>query len=206
MKSKNKITEDNYQEIVLKRSIIICWILLAICLVIKLFGGNFFGIVCENENFIGFCNFIDQYQISAIFRFLSFMVSSILVMKIVNYESKTLNTIAYTFLCFAYWCFKHLIEVDIIQISTLLYNIIDSVSLYVLILIVINKHQPKWKIFLKPLLAVIILLVFSFVSAFVKNIGINARITSSFLTGFIFMIDYYIMLILTYLYVKRRYK
>ena len=55
MKNKKIITPENYKEIMLKRGIISCWILLAICLIIKICGGNYFAIVCNSENFINFC-------------------------------------------------------------------------------------------------------------------------------------------------------
>ena len=55
----------------IKRAIILCWILLAVCFAIKLFGGNWFEIVCANEHFIKFCDFIDKayinYPLSCVF-------------------------------------------------------------------------------------------------------------------------------------------
>ena len=45
----------------IKRVIIGAWITLALCFVIKLFGGNFFNIICENENFIAVCNYADNH-------------------------------------------------------------------------------------------------------------------------------------------------
>ena len=46
-----KLDKERY----LKRVIIVCWIALAICFGIKLFGGNLFEIMCNNENFIKVC-------------------------------------------------------------------------------------------------------------------------------------------------------
>lgn len=45
----------------LKRVIVVCWIALAICFGIKLFGGNLFEIMCENENFIKVCDYADNH-------------------------------------------------------------------------------------------------------------------------------------------------
>lgn len=36
------------------------WVVLICCFIVKLFGGNYFEIVCENENFVMICNFIDN--------------------------------------------------------------------------------------------------------------------------------------------------
>ena len=60
MKISVKTTDKNYKPVVIKRCIIACWILLGICLVIKLFGGNYFAILCTNERFIAVCNFVDE--------------------------------------------------------------------------------------------------------------------------------------------------
>ena len=46
---KEVVTGDNYKQIVLKRMITLCWILLAVCFVIKLFGGNFFAFIGESK-------------------------------------------------------------------------------------------------------------------------------------------------------------
>ena len=59
-KLKVATNEDNYKEIVLKRAINLCWFLLFVCFIIKIFGGNFFNIVCEKENFVKLCNYIDS--------------------------------------------------------------------------------------------------------------------------------------------------
>ena len=45
----------------LKRVITVAWIALALCFVIKLFGGNLFEIVCHNETFIAICNYADSH-------------------------------------------------------------------------------------------------------------------------------------------------
>ena len=52
-----KLDKERY----LKRVIIVCWIALAICFGIKLFGGNLFEIMCSNENFIKVCNYADNH-------------------------------------------------------------------------------------------------------------------------------------------------
>lgn len=205
MREKAKIDKDNYKEVMLRRSIIICWVLLGVCFVVKLLGGNYFAIACENERFVKVCLFCDKYYISVVFRMISFISSSFLIMKCVNYNTSKSKTLLFVSMCFAYWCFKHLIEVGIIDVSLVANNILDFIILYALILFVVDKSQSKFKIILKPLIAVSLLFLFSIISAFVKNIGIKDKITNSFLEGFIFMIDYYIMLVLTFLYSKRRY-
>ena len=43
--------------------ILISWIALIICLIVKLFGGNWFELWLENDNFIKFCEVIQKYKI-----------------------------------------------------------------------------------------------------------------------------------------------
>ena len=52
-----KLDKERY----LKRVIIVCWIALAISFGIKLFGGNLFEIMCNDENFIKVCEYADNH-------------------------------------------------------------------------------------------------------------------------------------------------
>ena len=45
---------------ILKRLIIVSWVALGCCFLIKLLGGNLFEIVCNNQRFITICNYIDN--------------------------------------------------------------------------------------------------------------------------------------------------
>lgn len=204
MKEKIKVDENNYKEIILKRSIIICWIILGICLVVKLLGGDYFAITCENKNFIKFCDYIDKSPLAYIIRLFSFLSSSYLVFKSVDYNTTRKQTIIFLGLCFLSWCYKHLINVGIIYISTILYNIFDFIVLYVLLLVCTFKGRPIRTRIVKPLIFIFLLFVFSLVSTIIKNVGIKNSLNSYFLQGVVFMVDYYIMLVLTYLYTKRR--
>lgn len=201
MGTKNKITEENYKEVVLKRSIIICWVLLAICLVIKLFGGNFFGIVCTNEKFVKFCEYCDTSFIRYIIYFIIFMFESIFLILTISPSMKLGNKrfIFYCISCIAFWIVKVLYEFGKIQISSTLANIIPIVVLY-LLLAVFSK---------RPFMSVIIIIyqtALSVISSLIKNIGFGTTLTNSFLVASIFAIDYYILIVLTLLYSKKIYK
>ena len=45
----------------LRRAIIISWASLAFCFIIKIFGGNFFEIICENPNYKALCEYADTH-------------------------------------------------------------------------------------------------------------------------------------------------
>lgn len=74
MKIKVATNEENYAQVVLKRAIVICWVLLFVCFAVKIFGGDFFNIICERDNFSKFCEFVDG---SVLMQFLIGSVSSI---------------------------------------------------------------------------------------------------------------------------------
>ena len=205
MKHELKITEDNYREVVLKRSIILCWVLLAICFVIKIFGGNFFAIVCKNERFIKICEFVDKYYISILFQFIHFTVTSWLIIKCVNLKPEKQKIIIISVILFIYWIFKVLMFLDIFVLNLVIYDILDFIVLYVCCIISYNKETKLcFKTLLKPVIFITLLFIFSLVSAIVKSIGYKGTVNDSFLMASIFMIDYYIMIVLNYLYQKRR--
>lgn len=204
MGTKKRITKDNYQEIVLRRSIIACWVILGICFFIKIFGGNFFEIVCTNDKFVSICNFIDKSWIAYLLRCISFLFSSFLIFKCIDYGSSKIKTIIFLILCMCVWSYKHLINLGVINVGTLLYNVLDFVSLYI-ISVICSSKKNIYSRFIKPLIFIALLFVFSIISATTKNIGIHESLNSYFVEGIIFMIDYYIMIVLTYLYAKRRY-
>lgn len=46
---------------ILRTAIIICWVVLAVCFIIKIFGGKYFEIATNNETFITVCEFVDNH-------------------------------------------------------------------------------------------------------------------------------------------------
>lgn len=190
--------DKDYKEIILKRAIILCWVLLIICFIIKLCGGNYFNIMCNNENFIRFCNFIENSIIKYIIYLFSFIFSSYLLLKIVKPDFKilSLKSLLFIICCIIVWAFKLLIKLNIFTMNTLIVNILDFVILY--ILLVIFTKRPLLSIF-----AVILLFVFSIISSLVKGISIDSSITDNYFVAQIFLIDYYLMLVLSVLYSKK---
>ena len=200
MKHDLKITEDNYREVVLKRAIIICWVLLAICFVIKIFGGNFFAIICTNEKFIKVCEFVDKSIIKYILYYILFNLSMylLLIIAIPNIKIKSREFIIYLIIINLTWIYKLLLDLNIIYVSTFIINIGDFI-IYFLVLLILSRKP------IRSFITILLLLIFSLVSAFVKNIGLHGVITDSYLVTTIFLIDYYIMLALSSLYAKKIY-
>lgn len=199
-KEKIKVTEENYKEIVLKRAIIVCWVILGICLVIKLFGGDFFNIVCKEENFVKFCDFIDNIVIKYIIYYLLFNLSMylLLIIAIPSIKIKSIKFLIYLIIVNLTWIYKLLIELQIININMIVINIIDF-SVYFIALSLLSRKP------LRSFITMVLLFIFSLVSAVIKNIGLYGVITDSYLVATIFSIDYYIMLTLSALYSKKIY-
>ena len=204
MKKHEVVTKENYREIVLKRAIISCWIILAICFVIKIFGGNFFAIVCTNEKFIKVCEFIDNSIIYYVIGFLTYSLTNVFLILTIS-DNKSLfckSNVLFLITTSLYWCFKLFINLGYIYVNIHIVTIIDLICLYLLLFVFTRKP-------LKSLIAIILMYAFTFLSVVVKNTGINHNIDDSTLISLIFMVDYYIMLILTFLYsikIKRRNK
>ena len=200
MKEKETITKDNYKEKTLKRAIIVCWILLAICFVVKICGGNFFNIVCNNENFIKFCNYCDTSFIRYVFYYPVFIIESSLLLITIKPDKKifSINFVLYIICCSLFWIVKVLHEIQIIKLDVNIANIFPIIILYLLLMIFSKKP-------LTSLICLIYQTALTLLSSFIRNISFVNLMTDSFLITTIFLIDYYIAMILTVLYRKRIY-
>ena len=173
---------------VIKRSIILCWVALALCFLVKICGGNFFAIAVENERFIAVCEYIDKHLVLL----------------------RLLQLINYLLVAYLYFCAvlnqvkikpKQLIVLLPITLALYVFKIyfmyIGSVlEIIFLLLVPICYKKCKWYI---SLLYQLLYNILGFVSSFVKSIG-NIYLPAYSLLGIIFSIDIYFMLILFMLY------
>lgn len=164
-----------------------CWALLAICCIIKLFGANIFIAGVEEGNFKLACEFINNNES------LKFIISVII------------NTVS----CSIYYMavlkdkkpkIKWLIPLIIYNVLKQIfknYNLIFFILDFGMTLglpIILNKK--RWKFIL---LGCVLTLIFQFLSMFLKLDNFT-MFDENFSIGVILSIDYYIMLILYYLY------
>ena len=73
MDNKNNIMPSAKQ---IRTVLIILWSTLVVYLIIKLLGGNWFEIVCENERFISVCEYMDNHFVAKVI--ITFITSTIL--------------------------------------------------------------------------------------------------------------------------------
>jgi hypothetical protein len=196
MKSREVVTKDNYKQIVLKRMIILCWILLAVCFVVKIFGGNFFNIVCQNERFIKVCEYVDenvwlQYVIGCISTLIcQYLYIFTILATIKPNKFETLIVITST-----------IIGVCLRLISSYIGFIVDLWQ-FVLMPLVLNFKYINIRYICRIIFVFLLTLVFQIVSMITKNLSFGF-VMDSFLLGIIYSIDVYIMTILMYLYINK---
>ena len=178
---------------ILKRLIIVSWVTLGCCFLIKLLGGNLFEIVCNNQRFITICNYADSHI------WCRCIISSII--SVINSYFIILAMCGKT--KFSKWellivivgnvfssCFKLLISREI----GVAFDIINAI----IVPIIFVRKRPKR--ILLVFIGNIMLIAFQMISMFTKNIGMKFITLDGLLIGLIFSIDVFIMVILYYLY------
>lgn len=185
--NKPEVTSDKYSKSI-KISLVLCWIGLIVCCLIKLFGGNFFSIDVKSSRFIEVCNYIDSNAILLI------------LVQALNYLAY-----GYIFYCAILRKLRLNTKEAIIFLSTSILLLIIKrfapvvgtiLEMLVLILVPIILQNCKWYI---SLFYQLLYNIFGFTSAFTKSIG-NLRLPDNSLIGIIFMIDMYFMVTLFMLY------
>lgn len=177
----------------IKRMMIICWCILFVCFIIKMIGYNLFEMAWNNPAFHKICDFIDNTFLIYILDFIFYTIGNILFLLIYNSKITFKQMIIYNLLFSLYWVFKFLVGTGYILINTIIYDIIDILVLFI-ILIVSSKK------ILLPILTVILMIIFTLVSSLTKNIGLSDVFDKSAFMVIVFHIDYYIMLSLSALY------
>jgi hypothetical protein len=183
-----KLDKERY----LKRVIVVCWIALALCFGIKLFGGNLFEIMCSNENFIKVCEYADNHLWAYYLLALSYAYLT--------------NCFAILAMC-GKWKFSK-IEFTIYSITTVvgcgvklfspLLGVIFDIWNIVIMPCTFTLKTPKRHIWV--LVGNILLIAFQMISLFVKNLSFEIVTNNGLLIGIIYSIDVALMTLLYYLY------
>ena len=183
-----KLDKERY----LKRVIVVCWIALAVCFGIKLFGGNLFEIMYSNENFIKVCEYADNhiwayYLMGALYCFASLYFFTLAICQKLKYEKWELIVVIAT-----------VVIGSALKLINQYIGLVFDVWQFIIMPCVFTIKQPKkhWYV----IIANVLLLVFQFVSAFTKNVGINIMSTNSALVSSIYSIDVILMVLLYFAY------
>lgn len=184
-----KLDKERY----LKRVIIVCWVALGICFGIKLFGGNLFEIMCENENFIKVCEYADnhfwaKYLISTVNTIVSIFLYTLAICGKPKFTKKETIVVIST----------ALVNAIIKSFSTIIGLVFDVWQIVVMPALFTLKNPKKHY---KIIISVVLLFAFQAISMFVKNLGFQILDENKgILISFIYSIDVNIMLCLYYFY------
>ena len=182
-----------------KRAIILCWIMLVACFAIKLFGGNWFEVVCTNEHFLKLCDFIDSNIIleNCIAYFLYVIFTTILLMAVCRETSfKIKNIIIIASSISVVWISQFINE----NVKFLL-----EIFSFIFLPIFINKGKiPIKKVWYYGLIGISLDISFQMISFYIRGIKVAIIGDGNTLLSLILMIDYYIMILLHFLFVKQR--
>lgn len=175
----------------LQRIIIACWVALVVCLIIKLFGGNLFNIVCKNETFIKICRYSDNhiwanYSLCVINSFISLYFFTLAILQEWKYKKWQLAVVIGTVLigtALKMWNY----------IAGLVFDVWQGLGMPILFL------GKKWKHYWKIIVANVLLVGFQAISMYIKNTDFGDLYNST-LFALIYSIDVLLMIILYYSY------
>lgn len=190
-KYREIVTKDNYKQIVLKRMIILCWVILGMCFVVKLFGGNFFNIMCKDERFIKFCDYVQNSFLYYVVSFITSALVHYLIWSLIF--DRTKFTKSQSIILIIVFITTFVIQSIMYYFGFSNYIIIMSLIRYIIVPLIL---KCSWK---RILVVNILDIVFQLISMITKNVDI-LNFDTNVLIALIFMIDYYIMFILTWLY------
>lgn len=176
----------------LKRVIIVCWLALIICSCIKLFGGNLFEIVCENENFIKVCEYADNHLwadilISGSVCFVQLYFLILAMCQKIRYNKTELIIFSAT-----------VITGTILKIlaPSWLGVVFDFWQVIFMPSVFLWKDKKRW---INIVIANFLLVAFQMLSLITKNLSLSV-LGDSILEGAIYSIDVMIMIVLYYCY------
>ena len=189
---KRRVMEKLDKERYLKRVIVVCWIALAICFGIKLFGGNLFEIMCNNENFIKVCEYADNHfwadiLISGAFCFVHLYFFTLAICQKLKFSKVELIIVICTAII------GTALKILCPYIVGLIFDLWQVIGMQMVFL---RKNVRKY---VNIPIANVLLFVFQFISMIAKNIGFTV-LGESVLEGAIYSIDVILMILLYYAY------
>ena len=169
-----------------------CWIALAICFGIKLFGGNLFEIMCNDEIFIKVCEYADNHfwadmLISGAFCFVHLYFFTLAICQKLNFNKAELIIVICTAII------GTALKILCPYIVGLIFDLWQVIGMQMVFL---RKNVRKY---INIPIANVLLFVFQFISMIAKNIGFTV-LGESVLEGAIYSIDVILMILLYYAY------
>ena len=170
-------------------AIVLCWLSLFSFWALKIFGGNFFEIMVENENFIRFCQYAENSWIRHLINFVTISIVNIFMYGAVRQKFffNRFELLAFIVITISIWAIRF-------APNFLFIHLWFSYSIIIIYGIITNKGKAKFN----GIICCALDFLFSTISMLVRNIPI--KICDNFIVGNILLIDMYIMYSLYYLY------
>ena len=172
-----------------KITIVLCWLSLFSFWAIKLFGGNWFEIMVENENFVEFSNKVQNTWLKYLVSFFTIGIAKYLTFCAIcqKFTFKGKHLLIVLSLIVSIWGIVNFIPVEFLQIS---YG-------YIIRALIGGIYQKGWKK-LFGFVGIISEFAFSSISMIARNVEL--KFVTNYLVIMILLIDVYIMIALYYLY------
>ena len=186
MKDKEKLS---MYVAITRITIILCWIALNAFWCLKLFGGNWFEIMVENENFIKFSDMVQNSWLKYLVSLFTVFVANFLAIGAISQKffAKGKELIIDLILILSIWFVS--IFLDFLYMPM-------WYGMLVLIIYGFVYHKDIKRVF--GIVCVGLQMIFSTISMLIRNIELS--ILSTYLIAWILSIDIYIMFGLYYLY------
>ena len=176
-----------------KLTIVICWISLFVFWAIKLFGGNFFEIVVENDNFIKFSNMVENTWLKYLVSFITIAVAKYLTFGAIcqKFYFKGRQLAFVIFGIVSIWAVSNFVPLGKLQFP--------AWYAYVVFIVASCKYQKGWKKSF-GILAIILETAFTLLSCLIRDV--TFVVLSNYLIILVLSLDMYIMATLYYLYLN----
>jgi hypothetical protein len=174
-----------------KITIVLCWLSLFSFWAIKIFGGNWFEIMVENENFVRFSNTVQNTWLKYLVSFITVFTARFLTIGAIcqKFVFKGKQLLIVMFSLISMWAVSNFVPMEILSLPVW-YG-------YILLITIPIIFQKGWKKSF-GVFAVILDFAFSSISMITRNVKL--ALVDDYLLLLILVIDMYIMFALYYLY------
>lgn len=178
----------NKEKLLYERALITCMVMLFVCIVLKIFGVEWFNL----DTSIPLLNKIDEIVMNS--EVLSFLYSLFF---------KYINAYLVCCICLKKTKFRSMPLIPLCIISMILSRYCTN-SIIILVYDTLFMYAVCFKEvnFLEYISVVILNILYQIASLFIRDLGLKCSYYDV-VSSMLFMIDYYIMLIITYLYLKK---
>ena len=176
------------KELLYRNCIITCWVMLIVCVLLKLFGIPWFDINTQTPILQSLDAFIENNTIlSYLYNYFLIWSNGILVILCTVKNISKKSFIMYSL----YMCAS-------IRFNVSIAFVLDTIFL---LFVCLRENRSKHTVF-NYITVVVLNLIYQSISLYTKNLGIKLELYGT-VESKLFMIDYYIMLIMTWLYLKK---